>query len=72
MFPNTAAIAMIGTACCGPKQTTRIGIRISDAPVPTMPLIVPATRPTARTRISSKRGGSRSEALKDVGLAWAI
>src|SRR5262249_26721015 len=41
---------MIGTASRGPKTNTRIGSRMMAAPVPTMPLTVPATKPTMRTR----------------------
>ena len=42
------AIAMIGTARCGPNRITSAGITMIDEPKPTMPLIVPATRPSAR------------------------
>ena len=48
-----AAIAMIGTACSGPKAITSTGISMIDEPKPTMPLSVPATRPTARTKRNS-------------------
>src|ERR1700733_1985635 len=46
----TAATAMIGTACFGPYSYTRTGISMIDEPVPTMPEMVPAIRPTARTK----------------------
>jgi hypothetical protein len=45
----TAAIAMIGTACFGPYSYTSTGVNIIEEPVPTIPEIVPATRPTVRT-----------------------
>ncbi|MFM0397824.1 hypothetical protein [Paraburkholderia aspalathi] len=44
-----AAIAMIGTACCGPNSITRTGISIIDEPVPITPLNVPASKPTHST-----------------------
>src|SRR5882672_9180786 len=50
-----AAIAMIGTACSGPNTITSTGISMIDEPKPTMPLMVPAARPTARTNSSSTR-----------------
>ena len=49
-FDIRATIAMIGTASRGPKTMTSTGSRMTVAPVPTMPLTVPATKPTARTR----------------------
>src|SRR5882672_2003963 len=50
-----AAMAMIGTACSGPNTITSTGISMIDEPKPTMPLMVPAARPTARTNSSSTR-----------------
>src|ERR1051326_3160837 len=37
-FAMSAAIAMIGTACCGPNAITRSGTRMTEDPVPTTPL----------------------------------
>src|SRR4051812_18842322 len=48
------AIAMIGTACCGPKITTSTGISMIDEPKPTIPPMTPATRPTLNTKKYSK------------------
>ena len=48
-FPITAAMAMIGTACLGPNASTSTGTSMIDAPVPMIPLIVPAASPTAST-----------------------
>jgi hypothetical protein len=48
-LPITAAMAMIGIASWGPKASTRTGTSMIDAPVPMMPLIVPATSPTTST-----------------------
>ncbi len=44
-----AAIAMIGTACCGPNSMTSTGISIMDEPVPITPLSMPASSPTHST-----------------------
>jgi len=52
-----AAIAMIGTAWSGPYATTSTGISMIDEPKPTMPLMVPAARPTASTTSRSTRAG---------------
>ena len=43
------AMAMIGTACCGPNTSTIAGINITEVPKPTMPPSVPAARPSVRT-----------------------
>ena len=48
-FDINATIAMMGTASRGPKAKTRIGSRMTVAPVPTIPLTVPATKPMAST-----------------------
>ncbi|HTM57994.1 MAG TPA: hypothetical protein VL123_06220, partial [Candidatus Udaeobacter sp.] len=53
-FAMIAAIAMIGTACTGPKAMTSTGISMTDDPKPTMPESVPAMRPTARTKRKSR------------------
>ena len=50
-----AAMAMIGTACSGPKANTSAGISMIDEPKPTMPLSVPATSPSARISAYSIR-----------------
>ncbi len=50
----TAAIAMIGTACSGPKAITSTGISMIEEPKPTMPESVPATRPRQRMKTNSK------------------
>jgi hypothetical protein len=50
-----AAIAMIGTAWSGPKTITSTGISMIDEPKPTMPLMVPAAKPTASTTSNSTR-----------------
>jgi hypothetical protein len=44
-----AATAMMGTASRGPKAITSTGISMMLEPKPTMPLMVPAIRPTVRT-----------------------
>ena len=49
-FDISATTAMIGTASRGPKTMTSTGSRMTVAPVPTMPLTVPAMNPTNRTR----------------------
>ncbi len=46
----TAATAMMGTACFGPKAKTSTGNSMIDDPVPTTPLTSPATSPTPHTR----------------------
>ncbi len=48
-FPSSYAIAIIGTAALGPKNTTRNGIKMVELPVPMMPANVPANRPTSIT-----------------------
>src|ERR1043166_852287 len=48
-FAMVAATPLIGTACLGPNATTRIGTRMIEDPVPTMPLTVPANSPAAHT-----------------------
>src|SRR6187455_3472900 len=50
-----AAMAMIGTAWSGPNTITSTGISMIEEPKPTMPLMVPAARPTPRTNSSSTR-----------------
>src|SRR6185503_9087980 len=69
-----AAIAMIGTACSGPKAITSTGISMIDEPKPTMPLSVPATRPTATTKkysnlehVQRLRPRRRTEQLVELG-----
>jgi hypothetical protein len=52
-FPMIAATAMIGTASFGPNCQTSTGTSMIDEPVPMMPLIAPATRPTVRTKMNS-------------------
>src|SRR4030095_9468576 len=63
-----AAMAMIGTAWSGPNVITSTGISMIEEPKPTMPLSVPAIRPTTRTSRYSKsehrerlRAGGRRE-----------
>ncbi len=51
-------MAMIGTAWSGPNTITSTGISMMDEPKPTMPLMVPAARPTPRTNSSSNAGPS--------------
>jgi hypothetical protein len=48
------ATAMIGTASLGPNSYTSTGTNMIDEPVPTMPLMVPATSPTARMKTKFK------------------
>jgi hypothetical protein len=42
-FDISATTAMIGTASRGPNTNTSTGSRMMVAPVPTMPLTMPAT-----------------------------
>src|ERR1700747_3004372 len=55
-FAITAATAMIGTACFGPYSYTSTGISMIDDPVPTMPEMVPAIRPTMRMKRKANGG----------------
>jgi len=50
----TEATAMIGTASWGPNSYTSTGTSMIEEPVPTMPLMVPATSPTASTKTKFK------------------
>jgi hypothetical protein len=51
-------MAMIGTARCGPNASINAGISIVEAPKPTMPESVPATRPRARMAAHIMTGGT--------------
>ena len=44
-LPAMEAMAMIGMAALGPKAKLSTGNRIMDEPVPTTPLMAPATMP---------------------------
>src|SRR5947209_4242481 len=65
-FAITAATAMIGTACFGPYCQTRTGISMIDEPVPTMPLMVPAIRPTMSTKTKLKETPCKDASWPDL------
>src|SRR5581483_1439705 len=62
-LPMTAATAMIGTASFGPNCQTSTGTSMIDEPVPMMPLMAPASRPTAQTKTNCSVSIPQLEAL---------
>src|SRR6478672_11542830 len=63
----SAVTAIIGTASWGPKKMTSGGSSMIDVPKPTMPPMVPATTPTARTTIHSMRRHCRRSSARAGG-----